>query len=64
MVLRDYRQGDAMNQIHWKSFARHGKLIVKEYQDKYFVRIVLVLDANANNLVEELFETAVSVALL
>ena len=62
MALRDYRQGDAMNQIHWKSFARHGKLIVKEYQDEYFVRRALVLDTDADNLGVELFEAAVSVA--
>jgi len=62
MSLRDYRQGDALNQIHWKSFARHGKLIVKEYQDEYFVRRALVLDSELGLLEAEVFEAAVSVA--
>jgi len=62
MSLRDYRQGDAFNHIYWKSLARHGKLIVKEYQDEYFVRRALVLDTYAENLANEHFEAAVSVA--
>lgn len=60
--LRDYRQGDALNQIHWKSFARHGRLIVKEYQDEYFVRRALLLDTYAGMLANDSFEAAVSVA--
>lgn len=62
MSLRDYRQGDALNHIHWKSFARHGKLIVKEYQDEYFVRRALLLDTYAGALDNDQFEAAVSVA--
>jgi len=62
MSLREYRQGDALNRIHWKSFARQGKLIVKEYQDEYFVRRALVLDSELGPLNRELFEAAVSVA--
>ncbi|MCK5122513.1 MAG: DUF58 domain-containing protein [Methylococcales bacterium] len=62
MSLREYRQGDALNQIHWKSFARHGKLIVKEYQDEYFVRRALLLDTDVGELNNDSFEAAVSVA--
>jgi len=62
MSLREYRHGDALNQIHWKSFARHGKLIVKEYQDEYFVRRALLLDTYAGDLDNDLFEAAISVA--
>lgn len=62
MSLREYRQGDALNHIHWKSFARHGRLIVKEYQDEYFVRRALLLDTYQGALANELFEAAVSVA--
>lgn len=60
--LRDYRQGDALNNIHWKSYARHGKLIVKEYQDEYFVRRALLLDTFVGEFEAERFEAAVSVA--
>ncbi|MDP1666201.1 MAG: DUF58 domain-containing protein [Methylobacter sp.] len=62
MSLRDYQRGDPLNSIHWKSFARHGKLIVKEYQDEYFVRRALLLDTFVGDAAAEQFEAAVSVA--
>ena len=62
MSLREYRQGDALNQIHWKSFARHGQLIVKEYQDEFFVRRALILDTYQGELDHDIFEAAISVA--
>ena len=43
-ALRDYRPGDPLRRVHWKSWARLGKPIVKEYQDEFFVRHALVLD--------------------
>lgn len=60
--LRDYRPGDPLRHIHWKSFARTGRPIVKEFQDEYFVRHALVLDTFASGLPPERFEEAVSVA--
>ena len=45
--LRDYRPGDAMPRIHWKSFARTGRPIVREYQDEFFERYALALDTCA-----------------
>jgi len=62
MSLRDYQRGDPLNSIHWKSFAKHGKPIVREYQDEYFVRRVLLLDTFADGAAVEQFEAAVSVA--
>ncbi|MDX1571128.1 MAG: DUF58 domain-containing protein, partial [Xanthomonadales bacterium] len=60
--LRDYRPGDPLKRIHWKSFARTGKLIVKEYQDEYFERHALVLDTFTDASGELVFEEAVSIA--
>ena len=60
--LRDYRPGDAMRRIHWKSWAKTGKPIVKEYQDEFFVRHALMLDTFAAPQDAERFEEAVSVA--
>ena len=40
--LRDYRPGDPMRHIHWKSWARTGRPIVKEFLDEFFVRHALV----------------------
>ncbi|NOQ63546.1 MAG: DUF58 domain-containing protein [Methyloprofundus sp.] len=62
MALRDYRHGDAINRIHWKSLARHNKLIVKEYQDEFFVRRALILDTELGMVSRDVFEAAVSVA--
>jgi uncharacterized protein (DUF58 family) len=41
---REYREGDPLRKIHWRSWARLGRPIVKEYQEEYFSRIALVLD--------------------
>lgn len=41
---RDYREGDAPRKIHWRSWARLGRPVVKEYQEEYFSRLALVLD--------------------
>src|SRR5207237_287835 len=45
--LRDYRPGDPLRLIHWKSWARRGRPVVKEFQDEFFVRYGLVLDTFA-----------------
>jgi len=60
--LREYRPGDSLQRIHWKSYARAGQPIVKEYQDEYFERHALVLDTFARRGWERRFEAAVSIA--
>ena len=41
---RDYRPGDPLRHIHWRSWARRGQPVVKEYQEEYFCRIAIILD--------------------
>jgi uncharacterized protein (DUF58 family) len=41
---REYREGDPLRRIHWRSWARLGKPVVREYQEEYFSRVALVLD--------------------
>ena len=60
--LRDYRPGDPRRHIHWRSFARTGRLIVKEYQDEYFDRHALVLDTHTGATNQTAFEAMVSTA--
>ena len=60
--LRDYRAGDPLRHIHWKSVAKMGKPLIKEYQDEFFVRHALILDTFTDHPFNTLFETAVSVA--
>jgi uncharacterized protein (DUF58 family) len=62
VALRDYRAGDPMRRIHWRSWARVGRPVVREYQDEFFVRHALVLDTFAPEGSHLLFEEAVSVA--
>jgi uncharacterized protein (DUF58 family) len=60
--LRDYRPGDPRRHIHWRSWARLGKPIVKEFEDEFLVRHALILDTFASPDKTEAFEEAVSVA--
>ncbi len=66
--LRDYRPGDPLRHIHWRSWAKCGKPIVKEFQDEFFVRHALALDTfppaswRPDRADVAVFEEAVSVA--
>lgn len=60
--LREYRPGDPMRLIHWKSFAKTGKLIIRENRDEHFVRHALILDTHAPRNKTDGFEAAVSLA--
>jgi hypothetical protein len=60
--LREYRPGDPTRKIHWKSWAKVGKPIVKEEQDEYFVRHALILDTFQPESYSEILEEAVAVA--
>ena len=62
VALRDYRHGDPMRHIHWRSWAKTGKPVVKEFEDEFFVRHALVLDTFTDYPHSEIFEEAVSVA--
>ena len=60
--LRDYRPGDPLRSIHWRSYAKKGEPVVKEQQDEYFSRYGLVLDTFLEKRAEFILEEAVSVA--
>ena len=62
LSMRDYRPGDPLRRIHWKSWAKTDKPIVKEYQDEFFVRHGLILDTFQKAEHNDVFEEAVSVA--
>ena len=62
LALRDYRPGDPLQRVHWKSFARTGKPVVKEYQDEFFERHALVLDTGSSRGEDAAFEDAVALA--
>jgi uncharacterized protein (DUF58 family) len=62
---RDYREGDPIKSIHWRSWARRGRPVVKEYQEEYFCRIAIILDTfvpkRSRSEGARVFEAAISV---
>jgi hypothetical protein len=62
MSLRDYRPGDPLRSIHWRSYAKKGHPVVKEFQDEFIVRQGLLLDTFLENKSTARFEAAVSLA--
>lgn len=59
--LREYRPGDPPKHIHWRSWAKTGKPIVREFEDVFFPRYGLVLDTACPYEKAERFEEAVSI---
>ncbi len=41
---REYRLGDPVRRIDWRSFARLTRPVVREFMEEYYCRIALVLD--------------------
>lgn len=62
VALREYRRGDSLRRVHWRSTARLGEMVVKEFQDEYLVRHALLLDTFCEASQDGLFEQAVAVA--
>jgi len=60
--LREYRAGDSLRSIHWKSWAKMSRPIVKQYQEEYYSRYGLILDTFGSDALEPAFEEAVSLA--
>ncbi len=51
--VRDYVMGDSFNRVHWRSTARRGQLMVKEFELDPMVDIWLFVDFSAESLVED-----------
>lgn len=58
--LRPYRNGDRIRDLHARSWARVGQPMVREYQQEYFARFAVVLQAGPASVREEVLEAAVS----
>ncbi|SEJ65898.1 DUF58 domain-containing protein [Demequina mangrovi] len=60
-AVREYQRGDAQRHIHWKSTAKTGTLMVRQFEETRRSLLTLVLDADAASYRdEEEFEMAVS----
>jgi uncharacterized protein (DUF58 family) len=42
--LREHRPGDDRRDVHWRSSARSGRLLVREYQDEHARRVAIAVD--------------------
>ena len=51
--MREYRVGDSLRQIDWKSTSRAGRLISREYQDERNQQVVLMIDTGRRMLASE-----------
>ncbi|AYG03067.1 DUF58 domain-containing protein [Gryllotalpicola protaetiae] len=61
-ALRPYEQGDSMRNVHWRTSARTGQLMVRQYQETRRSQMLLVLGADAAHYASgDEFELAVSV---
>ncbi|HSL10501.1 MAG TPA: DUF58 domain-containing protein [Actinomycetota bacterium] len=42
--VREYRVGDSMRHVHWPSTARHGAVMVREFEEERTRRVLIVVD--------------------
>jgi uncharacterized protein (DUF58 family) len=61
-ALREYRPGDDLRRVHWKTTARTGVLMVREHVDTTEPTTTIVLDTRPAALTPDGFEHAVEVA--
>jgi hypothetical protein len=62
-ALREYLPGDERRNIHWKSTARTGTYMVRQFEETRRSHLVIALSlANGDYVTDEEFEMAISVA--
>jgi uncharacterized protein (DUF58 family) len=61
-ALREYVIGDDVRQIHWRTTARTGALMVREHLDPHAPDLTIVLDTQRRALSDDQFEEAVDFA--
>lgn len=66
VITREYRRGDDLRRVHWRSTARYGELMVRREEQPWQSRAVLLLDtretAHRGTGAASSLETAVSAA--
>lgn len=62
VAVREYVRGDEVRLLHWRSTAKTGVLMVREYTDPALAGFTVVLDTRAGALTAGAFEHAVEVA--
>ncbi len=44
--IREYRLGDSMRHVHWPSIARHGTVMVREFERERTRRLAIIVDTS------------------
>jgi uncharacterized protein (DUF58 family) len=62
--VRGWEPGDSIKQVHWKSTARRGEMMVKTFEEELGGRVSLILDCERKNevLVDNAVRAAASLA--
>ncbi|MBK0417599.1 DUF58 domain-containing protein [Leucobacter sp. CSA1] len=62
-AVREYAPGDALRHVHWKSTAKTGTLMVRQYEESQTARVAVLFDARPEEYAsDEEFELGVSAA--
>jgi uncharacterized protein (DUF58 family) len=59
---REYRTGDSLHRVHWRSTARHGELMVRREEQHWRNTATLFLDTRRSSYAATMFELAVTAA--
>ncbi|WP_395242853.1 DUF58 domain-containing protein [Agromyces sp. MMS24-K17] len=61
-ALRNYEPGDPLRNVHWRSSARTGQLMVRQYEETRRSQLLLLLSTDASHYADEdEFELGVSI---
>ncbi|MFC7766284.1 DUF58 domain-containing protein [Leucobacter soli] len=61
--MREYAHGDALRHVHWKSTAKTGTLMVRQFEESQTARVAVLFDALREEYAsDDEFELGVSVA--
>jgi len=60
--VREHVEGESLRNVHWRSTARRGRLMVKELEDAPSDEVAVLLDADESGARGEHFEVAVRAA--
>ncbi len=60
--LRDYRPGDRPRDLHWRSWARLGRPVVREFRQEYYKRAAVLLHSQARGVPRTCFDAGAALA--
>lgn len=59
-TIREYRHGDDLRRVHWRTTARRDELMIRQFETPWQSRGVVVLDTRASVYDPDTFESAVT----